>query len=171
MLLHEYLCKFLDQGAQSVLGSIGDMFAEHQPLPKQRVDAGLDRVRLQPPAAAHALACRAEQPDRQRIAFGMSAVSMVISHRSMRAHVSPLLTHRLLSSIVRRRLEFPRSLVEPRAATATRPPRCCAFPCARKVRSPSMPTAAQANSASPRPRADNGTTSTRSESGKRWRPG
>ena len=46
-LLHEHLCRLLDQWTQPVLGPIGNMFVVHQSLSKQRMRARLDRVRLQ----------------------------------------------------------------------------------------------------------------------------
>ena len=47
-LFHEHAAERLHQRANPILGPIGEMVVQHQPLPKQRMRPPLHRVRLQP---------------------------------------------------------------------------------------------------------------------------
>ena len=55
-LFHEHASERLHQRANPILGPIGEMVVQHQPLPKQRMRPPLHRVRLQPAVITDALA-------------------------------------------------------------------------------------------------------------------
>ena len=68
-LFHEHAAERRHQRTNPILGPIGEMVVQHQPLPKQRMRPPLHRVRLQPAVIADALARRTQQRqngDRQR---------------------------------------------------------------------------------------------------------
>ena len=68
-LFHEHVSERLHQRTNPVLGPIGEMVVQHQPLAKQRMRPPLHRVRLQPAVITDALARRTQQRqngDRQR---------------------------------------------------------------------------------------------------------
>ena len=68
-LFHEHASERLHQRTNPILGPIGEMVVQHQPLPKQRMRPPLHRVRLQPAVITDALARRTQQRqngDRQR---------------------------------------------------------------------------------------------------------
>ena len=68
-LFHEHVSERLHQRTNPILGPIGEMVVQHQPLPKQRMRPPLHRVRLQPAVITDALARRTQQRqhgDRQR---------------------------------------------------------------------------------------------------------
>ena len=60
-LFHEHASERLHQRTNPILGPIGEMVVQHQPLPKQRMRPPLHRVRLQPAVITDALARRTQQ--------------------------------------------------------------------------------------------------------------
>ena len=60
-LFHQHAPERLHQRTNPILGPIGKMVVQHQPLPKQRMRPPFHRVRLQPPVIANPLARRTQQ--------------------------------------------------------------------------------------------------------------
>ena len=60
-LFREHAPELLHQGTTPILGPVGKMVIQHQPLPKQRMRPPLHRVRLQPTVIPDALARRTQQ--------------------------------------------------------------------------------------------------------------
>ena len=81
-LFDQHAPERLHQRTNPILGPVGKMVVQHQPLPKQRMRAPLHRVRLQPTVVPDALARRTQERqhrNRQRAEGAISAPRLVMA--------------------------------------------------------------------------------------------
>ena len=79
-LFQQHVAERLHQRTNPILGPIGKMVVQHQPLPKQRMRPPLHRIRLQPTVVPDALARRAQHRQRMGSAPPEHWKSLCIMH-------------------------------------------------------------------------------------------